>query len=161
MGSNDDVRLAPIVVRLTKQERTKLEGMLSHGSGMVRVFKRARLLLLMDQGSSAAEAARSVGVNDSTARRIGNRYNSEGLEEALYEKPRPGAERALSKKQETTIVAMVCTKPPEGCARWTISLITKEAIRRKIVKTVGDTTIRLLLKRHDLKPWREKNVVRD
>jgi putative transposase len=57
------------------------------------------------------------------------------------------------------IVAFVCTGPPSGRARWTIELIVEEAIKRKIVKTVGREIIRVLLHSHDLKPWREKNVV--
>lgn len=49
---------------------------------------------------------------------------------------------------------------PEGRARWTIILIVEESIKRGIVDEVGRETIRVLLKNHELKPWREKNVVR-
>ena len=55
---------------------------------------------------------------------------------------------------------MVCSQPPEGRARWTIRLIVEEAIKRKLVRAVGRETIRILLQSHELKPWREKNVVR-
>ena len=54
---------------------------------------------------------------------------------------------------------MVCSRPPDGAARWTTGLIAEEAIRRKLVPTVGRETIRILLHTHDLKPWREKQVV--
>src|SRR5262249_40583367 len=78
----------------------------------------------------------------------------------LYERPRPGKERRLNEREGTQIVAMVCAGPPEGYARWSVRLIAQEAAQRKVVATVGRETIRLLLKEHDLKPWREKNVVR-
>jgi hypothetical protein len=55
---------------------------------------------------------------------------------------------------------MVCSEPPEGCARWTVRLIAQEAVKRRLVPKVGRETIRVLLESHDLKPWREKNVVR-
>jgi hypothetical protein len=55
---------------------------------------------------------------------------------------------------------MVCWKPPEGRARWTVRLIVEEAVKRKLVPKAGRETIRVLLQSHDLKPWREKNVVR-
>ena len=55
---------------------------------------------------------------------------------------------------------MVCTKPPEGRARWTVRLIVEEAVKRKLVPKAGRETIRILLQSHDLKPWRKKNVVR-
>src|SRR5260370_9012040 len=54
---------------------------------------------------------------------------------------------------------MVCSQPPEGQARWTVRLIAEEAVKRKLVPRVGRETIRVLLTSHDLKPWREKNVV--
>ena len=56
---------------------------------------------------------------------------------------------------------MVCSAPPEGRARWTVRLVAEEAVKRRLVACVGRETIRLLLLHHHLKPWREKNVVRD
>jgi hypothetical protein len=67
---------------------------------------------------------------------------------------------ALDREQRQRIIAVACSPPPEGRARWTVRLPTEEAIRRKLVPRVGRETIRVLLESHDLKPWREKNVVR-
>src|ERR1039457_7122191 len=47
-----------------------------------------------------------------------------------------------------------------GGARWTVRLLAEEAVKRKLVPRVGRETVRILLQSHDLKPWREKNVVR-
>jgi len=149
----------PIKVRLRQKDRSALKGLLSSGSGMVRVFKKARVLQLLDEGLSAPKAALAAGVSENTARSVGKRYNLGSLETAIYDRQRPGAERLLDAKQETRIVAMICSKAPEGFARWSISLIAKEAINRGIVDTVSDSTISRLLRRHELKPWREKNVV--
>ena len=55
---------------------------------------------------------------------------------------------------------MVCGEPPAGQARRSVRLIAAEAVKRKLVPRVGRETIRILLQSHDLKPWREKNVVR-
>jgi hypothetical protein len=55
---------------------------------------------------------------------------------------------------------MACSEAPDGRARWTVRLIAEQAIKRKLVPKVGRETIRILLESHDLKPWREKNVVR-
>jgi putative transposase len=54
----------------------------------------------------------------------------------------------------------VCSRAPEGRARWSVRLIAEEAVKRKLAPKVGRETIRILLQSHDLKPWREKNVVR-
>jgi hypothetical protein len=78
----------------------------------------------------------------------------------LYERPRPGPAEILEASQKQRIIAMVCSQPPEGRARWTVRLVAEQAVKRKLVPRVGRETIRILLESHDLKPWREKNVVR-
>jgi len=88
-------------------------------------------------------------------RNLARRYQKGGWEAALYEKQRPGAARC---RQKQRIIAMVCSDPPTGRARWTVRLVAQEAIQRKLVPRVGRETIRVLLLSHDLKPWREKNV---
>jgi transposase len=93
-------------------------------------------------------------------RKVGHRYQTGGLERALYEKQRPGAASLLEGSQKQRIIAMVCSDPPEGRARWTVRLVAEEAVKRKLVPRVGRETVRVLLLHHDLKPWREKNVVR-
>jgi putative transposase len=55
---------------------------------------------------------------------------------------------------------MVCGPPPQGQARWSVRLLAQEAVKRKPAPKVGRETIRILLRTHDLKPWRERNVVR-
>jgi transposase len=153
-------RPEPVTVRLSAKERGELKQLLSHGGGLVRAFKKARVLQLMDEGLSAPMAGKAAGISESTARRVGQRYNEGGVEHAIYDRPRPGAERVLDARQEAAVVAMVCSKPPNGFARWSISLATKEAIQRGIVESVSEDTIGRILQRHELKPWREKNVVR-
>src|ERR1039458_10527647 len=70
----------------------------------------------------------------------------------------PGAAEVLEDSQKQRLIAMVCSSPPEGRARWTVRLVAQEAVKRKLVPRVGRETIRILLLSHDLKPWREKNV---
>ena len=79
---------------------------------------------------------------------------------ALSEPPRPVEPKRLSERQSAKIVAMVCGPPPSGRARWTLELIVEYAVKRKIISSVGRETVRVLLRDHELKPWREKNVVR-
>ncbi len=83
-----------------------------------------------------------------------------GVDGALYERPRQGAKPILSPTEQQRIIAMACSDAPDGRARWTVRLLAEQAIKRKIVPQVGRETIRILLESHDLKPWREKNVVR-
>ena len=149
-----------LFLKLNFQELKKVKEMRSKGVLSVRVLRRARVLELFHKGLISPKVAEYVGVSPETARRIGWNYLEGGLEFALFDKPRPGKERALNETQANKIIAFVCSDPPDGRERWTIELIAEEAISRKIVQTVGRETIRVLLHSHDLKPWREKNVVR-
>ena len=147
-------------VQLKKKDRQQLGGMLTKGRGSSRVLRRALVLRQLDRGQKAAQVAASVGVAAKTVRAIARRYEEEGLESALYERPRPGKQRALDVGQSQRIIAMVCSPPPQGIARWSVRLIATEAVKRKLAPQVGRETIRILLQSHEPKPWREKNVVR-
>jgi hypothetical protein len=125
-----------------------------------RSWRRIRILELLDQGWKLADIAAAVGTYPREVRRIGWRYLERGLEAALSDDPRPKPAPLLDAKQQAAIVAMVCGPPPEGRSRWTIVLTAHEAKRRGLVAKVGRETIRRLLTSHELKPWREKNVVR-
>jgi transposase len=146
-------------VQLTKKDHKQIAGMLKKGWESARVLRRALILGQLDRGQTAGQVASQVGVASKTVRAMARRYE-EGLESALYEKPRPGRERRLDAGQSQRIIAMVCGPPPQGQARWSVRLIAQEAVKRKLAPKVGRETIRILLRHHDLKPWREKNVVR-
>ncbi len=146
-------------VELGKEDRRRVSEMLRKGQASGRVLRRALILRQLDQGQTAAQSAANVGAGKTTVRAIARRYEEQGLNSALYEKPRPGKQRALDMTQSQRIVAMVCGPPPEGQARWSVRLIAQQAARRKLAPAVGRETIRILLQSHDLKPWREKNVV--
>jgi putative transposase len=147
-------------VQLRKKEQKQIAVMLNKGWESARVLRRAAILRQLDQGQRAAQVADNVGVAPKTVRAIARRYEEEGLESALYEKPRPGQRRVLDAGQSQRIIALVCSPPPPGQARWSVRLIAQEAVKRKLVPRVGRETIRILLQNHELKPWREKNVVR-
>ena len=149
-----------LIVKLSRSEEQELRALLRGGVQPVRVIQRAQSLRLLAVGQSPPQAARSVGLTAKAVREIGWRYREGGLGRALYDRPRPGAKRRIQPAEQQRIIAMVCGPPPEGQARWAIRLIAVEAVKRKLVSQVGRESIRLLLQRHDLKPWREKNVVR-
>ncbi len=130
--------------------------MLTKGRESSRVLRRASILRQLDRGQKAAQVAASVGVAAKTVRAVARRYEEEGLKSALYERSRPGKQRALDVGQSQRIITMVCSPPPQGVARWSVRLIAAEAVKRKLTPQVGRETIRILLQSHELKPWRKK-----
>lgn len=147
-------------VRLSKRDRDELRELLRRGIQPVRTVLRALALLQLDAGQAASEVAGNLQLTAKAVREIGRRYEDGGLDQALYDQQRPGAAPLLEASQKQRIIAMVCSEPPAGRARWTVRLVTEEAVKRKLVPRAGRETIRVLLESHDLKPWREKNVVR-
>jgi putative transposase len=141
--------------RRPKHQR-ELANLLSGGVQQVRVVLRASALLQLAKGASAPQIAKVVPLTAEAIRGIGRRYQQGGLERALYEKQRTGAAEVLDDSQKQRLIAMVCSSPPQGRARWTVRLVAEEAVKRKLVPRVGRETIRILLLSHDLKPWREK-----
>ena len=147
-------------IKLSARDRRQLDEVLSGGLQSVRTVLRALALRQMDLGKSTPVVGGNLGLSAKAVWQIGKRYEQEGLERALLDAARPGKAPALDQHQSQQIIAVVCSPPPEGRARWTVRLLTEEVIKRKLVPRVGRETIRVLLESHDLKPWREKNVVR-
>jgi putative transposase len=159
-GASLDMARRPISIKVKSNDLTHIERLLCAGIQQVRVVLRALALRQLAQGDSAPRVAQALPLTAKAIREIAHRYDTGGLDRALYDQQRPGAKALLDDSQKQRIVAMVCGKAPEGRARWTVRLVAEEAVKRKLVPRAGRETIRVLLESHDLKPWREKNVVR-
>jgi transposase len=151
---------AALRIDVTNKDQKTLKKLLAGGVQPVRVVLRAVALLQMAKGVSAPRIATVVPLTAQAIRKVGHRYRQGGIDRALYEKARPGAAALLETSQRQRIIALACSDPPEGRARWTVRLLVEEAVKRGLAPRVGRETVRLLLLHHDLKPWREKNVVR-
>ena len=147
-------------VKLTDTERKDLRSLLKSGVLPVRTVVRALVLLRLDEGMSTPKAAAMFELSDEGVRKIALRYRDGGLDAAVYEGARPGKRPVLDETQRQKVVALACGPPPPGQARWSVRLLAEEARKRKIVSGIGREAIRIALQHHDLKPWREKNVVR-
>jgi transposase len=107
-------------VTLEAAEREELEAMVRGGKVSARRLKRAQILLAADRGSTDEVIAANVAVGTSTVYRTKRRFVEDGFEAALNEEPRPGAERKLAPKEEALLIAVACSDPPAGRARWTL-----------------------------------------
>lgn len=146
---------------LSARDRRFLADQTRNGRAVsARTWKRIRILELLHEEWSLADVAAAIGTYPREVRRVGWRYLEQGVQAALTDDPRPKPPKLLDTRQTAAIVAMVCGPPPAGYARWTLRVTTEETKRRGIVADVGRETIRQVLAHHELKPWREKNVVR-
>jgi transposase len=134
-------------IELSPVEQAYLERYVSHGKRSARAIKRAHLLLHRHAGKSPKESAELAAVSLGTVYNVGRRYQEEGVEAALVEKPRSGQPRKLNLRHEAELTVLACSQPPDGCARWSVQLLHDKAIELGIVEDVGRDTIRRFLKK--------------
>lgn len=134
-------------VHLKETERRKLIGIVSKGRNKAVVIQRAHILLKVDEGKTDAEISQILYVSEQTIRRTRQRFVQEGLQAALEDKPHPAAGSELDEKQEARIIALACSEPPAGQARWTLELLRQEVLKDGIVTHLSPETVRLLLKK--------------
>src|SRR5260370_3266913 len=121
----------PVPIRIKPKDLAQIGQLLRRGIQQVRVVLRALALRQLAEGVTAPRVAQTLPLTPKAVRQIAHRYKSNGLDGALYDKQRPGPKQILDDSQKQRIVAMVCSHPPEGRARWTVRLITPEAVNRK------------------------------
>lgn len=134
-------------VHLIEPERKKLLAILSKGRNKAVVIQRAHILLKVDEGKPDSEISQMLYVSEQTIRRTRLRFEQEGLQAALEDKPHPATGSELDEKQEARIIALACSEPPVGQARWTLELLTQEMLKDGIVTRISPETVRLLLKK--------------
>ena len=143
----------PYRVALTEEQRAELRTMVGSGVAPARTLTRARVLLKADHGEggpgwSDAAVAGALDVHPSTVQRIRRRFVAEGLAAAL-ERKRPDRvyARRLDGRQEAHLVALACSAPPDGHARWSLRLLADELVRLEVVEAVSHEAVRRTLKK--------------
>jgi transposase len=141
-------------VTLTGEERDELERLLARGKADVRKIKRAQVLLKANEtkggpGWPDERIAEAVGVGRTTVERVRQRFVEEGLASALspYRGGPRISERKLDGAQEAHLIALACSAPPNGRARWTLRLLAQRMIALAYVDTVSHETVRQTLKK--------------
>jgi hypothetical protein len=140
-------------VFLTDEQRARLRTLVGAGAAPARLLTRARILLKADHGEggpgwSDAAIAGALDVDPSTVLRVRRQFAAEGLGPTL-ERKRPGRayERRPDGRQEAHLVALACSAPPEGQARWSLRLLAGELVRLEVAEAVSHETVRRVLKK--------------
>lgn len=121
------------IVDLDERERNELEQLTTKGSSGARKIRRARILLLADEGRIDKETASFLGSAVTTVERVRKRFVEEGLEGALSERPRPGAVRKLDGRQEAFLMALACSDTPEGKGHWSMRMLAQRLVELDVV----------------------------
>ena len=140
-------------VHLSPQQREQLRGRVAAGRGPARELAHARILLKADEAPGGPawpdEAiARALDVGVSTVWRVRKRFVAQGLDGAVRRKPPDRVyARKIDGEQEAHLIALSCSEPPEGHARWSMRLLASKLVELRIVEAVSDETVRRTLKK--------------
>ena len=132
-------------VELSEEERVRLRMLTTQGQAPARVIRRAHMLLLASEGAPDHETAAALHAHEGTVQRLRKRYSSEGLDAALYDRSRPGAQPKLDARGEAFLIALACSDPPEGRETWTMQLLADRLVAAGLVEEISDETVRRVL----------------
>ena len=133
--------------KLQNKDREFLENLTKTGKRNSKEFERAYILLALDKGKKHNEIEDFYNVSRISIWRVKNKYKKVGAQEAIKDELHPGQPPKYKEKEKAEIVALACTKAPEGRARWTIELLEKTLKQREGMETINRETIRLTLKK--------------
>lgn len=145
--------MAVYKVTLTKQEREELISVINRGKHTSQKFRAAYVLLNCDEGEFSEKRTNEqicnvLKIGMRTIDRIKKRFVEEGFEAALVRKP---PEREYKRKAdgevEAHLVAMACSKPPEGYSQWSLRLLSDKMVELNYIDSISHETVRTLLKK--------------
>ena len=142
------------VVKLSDDERERLNTLIRAGKHPTRQLTKARILLKADaseagEGWRDCEIAAALDTSVDTVARTRQQLVEEGFDAVLVRKHSPASARPriFDGAAEAKLIALACSKPPTGRKRWTLQLLEEQVVELKIVDRASDNTIRRTLKK--------------
>ena len=150
-------------VTLTEEEQENLKSIKSKGKHRSQKIMNALILLNSDEGdfqtkkSTNEQVANVLKISMKKIDRVKKRFVEDGLEVALnghkgsrvYEKKADG-------DLEAHLVAISCSEPPEGFARWSLRLLADRVVELNYIESISYETVRRVLKKTKLSPGKSK-----
>jgi len=149
-----EISVKTYVVRLSGEERRQLEALVRKGKSPARRLLKARILLKADvsgagEGWSDSRIMEALDASPSMVYRVRRQLVEEGLEAVLSRKQRalPAVPPIFDGEKEAKLIALACSKPPKGYARWSLRLLENKVVELGIVDRASDSTIGRALKK--------------
>lgn len=139
-------------VHLTPEQRAEASAILRRGTTAALTVRHARILLEADEAvrrrvRSDRQIAALCGVSPRTVARVRERFATAGFAVALAGRPHPGSAPKLSAAQAARLIALACTAPPAGRARWSVRLLAARVVELAELPPVSRELVRTTLKK--------------
>jgi transposase len=152
--ASKEVAVKKYVVRLSEEERARLEGFIGKGKRAALLLTRARILLKADvseagDGWSDSRIAEALDTSVATVERTRRQLIEEGFDAVLTRKSNPNSapRRIFDGEAEAKLIALACGPAPAGRAKWTLRLLEEKVVELQIVASASDNTIGRTLKK--------------
>src|SRR5215212_4181127 len=144
-------------IALTPAQRDEASAVLNRGQAAALTSRHARILLEADEGvrrraRSDQQVAALCRVSARTVARVRERFARDGFAVALHGRPHPGAAPKLSTDQEARLIALACSPPPDGRARWSVRLLADRVVELEAMPSIGRELVRTTLKKTGSSP---------
>lgn len=133
-------------VKLRKEERTSLLQLIRKGKLNVRVYRRAKALVLADEGQKDGEIAGQLGITAQTVLNLRRRFEEERIG-CVYDKPRSGRPVKFDGEVRAKITAIACSEAPEGYAKWSYRLLADRVVELGVVEAINHDSVGQILKK--------------
>lgn len=145
------------IVRLSKEERDTLTKLTTSGRGPARMFTRVRILLKADQSDkgpawSDERISEALDVTVQTIERVRKQLVEEGFDAVLSRRKytQKVSRKKIDGDVEAHLVALSCSEPPKGRARWTLRLLADSIVELGYVVSISHEAVRQTLKKTNL-----------
>ena len=137
------------IVNLSEEERRELEEFVSKGEHKAEAITRAKILLKADDGLTDTEISEHVGCHPKTVYNARKAYTERGLAAIHRRKPDRDYTPKLDGRGEAHLIALACSPPPEGRARWTYALLAEHLVTLEEIEfdSISEETVRQRLKK--------------
>jgi len=145
-------------IKLTKPEVEELDSIINKGSHSSQAYRTAYILLNCDQGQYAdkvtnEQISKVLKVGMRTIDRVKKKFIEEGFEGVLERRPNTRVYATKSDGDvEAKLVALCCSEPPKGFAKWSLRLLADKMVELKYVESISHVTVRSVLKKTNLSP---------
>ncbi|MBP5388516.1 MAG: helix-turn-helix domain containing protein [Prevotella sp.] len=143
-------------VNLSATERKQLTKIVKSGKMPARTIMRANILLAVDRNGKSPmtvqEAALAFNTSATTVQKVRACYRERGLDATLNRKKRetPPVAAKVTGDVEARIIALACTDPPKGYAKWTLRLLADRSVKLGYVDSISHTQVGRILKKTNL-----------
>lgn len=159
-----EVAVKRYVVRLSQDERRQLDEMIRKGKSSAEKLMKARILLKADvseggEGWSDSRIVEALETSATTVYRTRQQLVEEGFEAVLSRKKpaKPSVTPIFDGEKEAKLIALACSEPPNGRARWSLRLLENKVVELNIVERASDSTIWRVLKKTNSSPISNNN----